>query len=84
MNVYKFKYFTNQCENLNLPLHLLELTILHIKYFQILQHLALLVDPHQLFKNQSHQCMHSQRDHRFFFLVIELKKEKHIIIHNCE
>ena len=83
LNFYKFKYSTNQYENLNLPLHLFELTLLYIENFPILQHLALLSDPHQLSKNWSHQCMHSQWDHRFF-LVIEPKKEKHMIIHNCE
>ena len=66
LNFYKFKYYTNQCENLNLPLHLLELTLLHIEDFSILQHLALLAHPHQPSKNLSHQCMHSQWDHRVF------------------
>ena len=46
-----FKYSTNQCENLNLPLQLLELNLLHIEDFPILQHLTLLAHPHQLSKN---------------------------------
>ena len=78
-----FKYSTNQCENLNLPLQLLELNLLHIEDFPILQHLTLLAYPHQLSKiDLINACIVNGIIGSF--LVIEHKKEKHIIIHNCK